>query len=88
MGQRVGVASVTHAGARPPGTGQSGLRAPLVSFGLDHVAVFNPIPEVPSRTLRNGADKVAVFMSDHFQTQRRETHVFEMPAILLHFTIK
>ena len=69
MGQRVGVASVTHPGALPPGPGQSGLRAPLVCFRLDHVAGFNPKLEVPSRTLRNGADKVAVFMSDHFQTQ-------------------
>ena len=82
------MASVIHSGALPPGTGQSGLCAPPVYFALDHVAGFSPIPEVPSRTLHNRADKVAVFMSDHFQTQRRETHVFEMPAILLHFTIK
>lgn len=45
-------------------------------------------PDVPSQTVHTLGDKVAVFMSDGFQTQRKETHVFEMPAILLHFTIK
>lgn len=45
-------------------------------------------PDIPSTLVHTLGDKVAVFMSDCFQIQQKETHVFEMPAILLHFTIK